>query len=120
MLPGHSRDGADLYIAFVRGIFPQNADTRHIKYIPRLCADTMLCLAHLGQIHQVFLPAMRPKLRAMPKDRETHLSQDAVGFCCSEQKKDKTHSNIAIMFHHAFCNVALHLSRGRQKVVIDG
>ena len=75
----------------------------------------MLCLAHLGQIHQVFLPAMRPKLRAMPDDQQTHIHPiDAVRFC-NEQKKDKTHSNIAIMFHHAFCNVALHLDRAVQK-----
>lgn len=74
----------------------------------------MLCLAHLGQTHQVFLPAMRLKLRAMPEDQGTRMSQDAMGFY-NEQKKDKTHSNIAIMFHHAFCSVALHLNRAVQK-----
>ena len=44
------------------------------------------------------------------------MFRDAVGLC-NEQKKDKTCSNIAIMFHHAFYDVALHLDRAVKKVL---
>jgi hypothetical protein len=72
-----------------------------IKYISRLCANTMLCTSR-STTSSLSLPAMRPNSVRCLVNRKPIYPKTPCLFC-NEQKK--SHSNIAIMFHHAFCNV---------------